>query len=66
MEEVMDPIWSTVLSAVAYSGAVIVAAVIAGTLRDSIIRLSERSALQTWNLKQMLPPEAVTAPAKRA
>jgi serine/threonine-protein kinase len=64
-EEVLDPVWSTVIYVICVAGAVIAAGYVSGTLRDNINRLSERSALQTWNLKQMLPPEAVTAPAKR-
>jgi hypothetical protein len=64
MEEVFEPIRSTVILATAYGGAIIAASLVVGTVRDTVSQLSRRNALQTWTLRQMLPPEASAAPAQ--
>jgi serine/threonine-protein kinase len=62
MEEIFDA-WSPAIVATAFGGAIIAASLVVGTVRDTVSRLSQRNALQTWTLRQMLPPEASAAPA---
>jgi serine/threonine-protein kinase len=62
MEEEFDPLGSTLIYAGTYAFAVVLACVVVGSVRDTVGALSRRSALQSWNLRQMLPPEAAGAP----
>jgi hypothetical protein len=63
LEEAYHPFWTPLAAAVVFAAAVIVTIVFVGSMHDRLVRLSERNALQTWNLKQMLPPEAAEVPA---
>jgi hypothetical protein len=64
VESTLNPTWSPVSSALWSCSAVVVGCLAGGSMRDSVNDLARRNAMQTWNLKQMLPPEAASAPAK--
>jgi serine/threonine-protein kinase len=64
LEEDFDPVETTLILAGSYAAAVVLACVVVGSVSDTVGALSRRSALQTWNLKQMLPPEAAGEPAE--
>jgi serine/threonine-protein kinase len=62
MDVDLDPTFITLMYAASFSLGVVLPGLMAGNISDAVRDLSRRSALQAWNLKQMLPAEAAVAP----